>query len=72
MAKHFHAQNQEPPAFERTQETAQFLRELMELNQTQDKAALETLKALEECSLLYQDEGKHNTAREKACSDPTN
>ncbi|KFH62667.1 hypothetical protein MVEG_12059 [Podila verticillata NRRL 6337] len=56
LAKHFHAQNQEPPAFERTQETAQFLRELMELNQTQDKAALETLNALEECSLLYQDE----------------
>ncbi|KAF9316298.1 hypothetical protein BG003_002124 [Podila horticola] len=56
MTKHFHAQNQEPPAFERTQETAQFLRELMELNQAQDKAAQETLNALEEFSALYRDE----------------
>ncbi|KAF9293895.1 hypothetical protein BGZ74_011515 [Mortierella antarctica] len=56
LAKHFHAQGQEPPAFERTQETAQFLRELMELNQTQDRAAQETLDALEECSAHYRDE----------------
>ncbi|KAG0097523.1 hypothetical protein BGZ93_002578 [Podila epicladia] len=47
---------QEPPAFERTQETAQFLRDLMELNQTQDSAAQETLHALEECSAYYRDE----------------
>ncbi|KAG0037862.1 hypothetical protein BGZ82_001677 [Podila clonocystis] len=56
LAKHFHAQGQEPPAFERTQESAQFLRGLVELNQGQDKAAQETLNALEQCSALYRDE----------------
>ncbi|KAG0025659.1 hypothetical protein BGZ81_006986 [Podila clonocystis] len=56
LAKHFHAQGQEAPVFERNHETAQFVRELMELNQAQDRAAQQTLNALEQCTAVYRDE----------------
>ncbi|KAF9429912.1 hypothetical protein BGZ94_009027 [Podila epigama] len=53
LATKFHERNQEVPVFERSPESAQILRSLVELNHDQDKHAQETLLALEKYSEMY-------------------
>ncbi|KAG0346258.1 hypothetical protein BG004_002060 [Podila humilis] len=56
MATHIRSGDQEPPAFEHTQENAELQREIIDLIQSQDRLAQETLTALEECSAHYREE----------------